>query len=160
MVFFNILWRSLPPRGPLSLVLKPYTVNRESKRPKNLSRKPSRAGNPFFEWIHVKASGEEFPCEIRLIRIPPYDQPPVIRVNAIKENGNWKFCVADNGIGIDKQYQEKIFVIFQRLHTFDTYEGTGIGLAHCQKIVDLHGGQIWVDSTAGKGSQFYLTIPC
>lgn len=83
---------------------------------------------------------------------------PVIRISAKKEADQWAFCITDNGIGIEPQYHKKIFVIFQRLHAAHEYEGSGIGLAHCQKIIDLHGGEIWVESEYGKGSAFYFTI--
>lgn len=86
-------------------------------------------------------------------------RPPRIRVSAEKETGFWKFSVQDNGIGIPEQYQNKIFFIFQRLNNIRDYEGTGIGLAHCRKIVELHGGQIWLKSHLHKGSTFYVRLP-
>jgi len=84
---------------------------------------------------------------------------PQINVKSDEVNGVWKFQVKDNGIGIDEDYKERIFTIYQRLHTRDQYDGIGMGLAHCQKIVELHGGRIWVDSKPGKGSTFSFTIP-
>jgi PAS domain S-box-containing protein len=86
-------------------------------------------------------------------------KPPVIHISARADGPNWLFSVRDNGIGIDLQYKDRIFVIFQRLHTRDEYPGTGIGLALCQRIVNRHGGEIWFDSNPGKGSTFYFTIP-
>jgi PAS domain S-box-containing protein len=85
-------------------------------------------------------------------------EPPVINISVMPREDHWQFSVNDNGIGIDEKYWERIFVIFQRLHTKNEYEGTGIGLAHCKKITELHSGKIWVDSKPGEGATFYFTI--
>lgn len=85
--------------------------------------------------------------------------PPAIHVMAVKEDGGWLFTVSDNGIGIDLQYAERIFRVFQRLHTRRHYQGTGIGLAICKKIVELYGGRIWVSPTPGGGCTFCFTFP-
>jgi len=87
------------------------------------------------------------------------DARPVIHVSARRHENEWVFCVKDNGIGIDPQYAERIFVIFQRLHAREEYAGTGIGLAICKRIIERHGGRIWVQSQEGEGSEFYFTIP-
>jgi PAS domain S-box-containing protein len=93
------------------------------------------------------------------IRYRKTSQSLKIHIGAIEENENWKLFVKDNGIGIDPQFHDRIFKIFQRLHTYEEYEGTGIGLAVCKRIVDRHGGKIWVESTPDQGSTFYFLLP-
>lgn len=115
------------------------------------------------------------PVELRLllqnlvsngIKFTEEDTIPEIQVAAIKKERKdepskkyWEFSVKDNGIGIPKIHQDRIFAIFQRLHSREKYQGTGIGLAHCKKIVESHNGEIWLESTEGKGTTFYFTIP-
>tara|TARA_B110000003_G_scaffold274613_1_gene314999 strand:+ start:2430 stop:3257 length:828 start_codon:yes stop_codon:yes gene_type:complete len=95
------------------------------------------------------------------IKFSSKDTPPHIMITAEKGNkgNNWTFFIQDNGIGIAMENHEKIFTIFQRLHSKNDYEGTGIGLAQCKKIVNLHGGDIWIKSSQGPGSIFCFSIP-
>ncbi len=108
-----------------------------------------------------------YPTELKLlfqnlisnsIKFRKANDIPAIDIGSVQENGHWKFFVQDNGIGIEEQFLERIFIIFQRLHNRSEYDGSGIGLAHCKKIAELHGGRIWVESTPGEGSRFMFTI--
>jgi light-regulated signal transduction histidine kinase (bacteriophytochrome) len=85
--------------------------------------------------------------------------PPVVHATARRQDGTWLFSITDNGIGIEPQFQERIFGLFKRLHTGDEYSGTGIGLALCQRIMERNHGRIWVESEPGRGSTFYFTLP-
>jgi light-regulated signal transduction histidine kinase (bacteriophytochrome) len=87
------------------------------------------------------------------------ERPPVVRISARRVGDSWELECRDNGIGIDPQYAERVFVIFQRLHPKDLYEGTGIGLALCKKIVEYHGGRIWLGEPDGPGTSVRWTLP-
>ncbi|WP_431217642.1 sensor histidine kinase [Puia sp. P3] len=108
-----------------------------------------------------------YPTELKLLfqnlisnslKFVKKDVLPEIKITAVQKDPFWQFCFEDNGIGIEEKDFERIFDIFRRLHPRSVYQGSGIGLAHCKKIVEIHGGTIWVESVAGKGSSFYFTI--
>lgn len=119
--------------------------------------------------IHAEALPvlQVYPTEFKLllqnlitnaIKFRKHGETPRIRIASDNLSGYWKFTVSDNGIGIEKKHQERIFSIFQRLHSRTEYQGSGIGLAHCQKIVEMHRGRIYVQSEFGKGSIFIFTL--
>lgn len=86
-------------------------------------------------------------------------EKPIVHVGCQRQNGNWRFRVRDNGLGIDPKYADRIFEVFQRLHRDEEFEGIGMGLALCRKVVELHEGRIWVESAPGEGSDFYFELP-
>jgi signal transduction histidine kinase len=92
------------------------------------------------------------------IKFRKKQEAPVIRISAQPAEGGWQFTIADNGIGIDLKHHERIFQIFQRLHTRKDYEGNGVGLAFCKKIVEMHDGRLWVESKPGQGAVFHFII--
>lgn len=92
------------------------------------------------------------------IKFVPKDTQPIINISGKEQKEEWAFSVSDNGIGIDEAYKEKIFLMFKRLHNSTEYEGTGIGLALCKKVIEQHDGKIWFDSKIGEGTTFHFTI--
>jgi light-regulated signal transduction histidine kinase (bacteriophytochrome) len=93
------------------------------------------------------------------IKFRKKDRTPKVKISAVKKDDNWLFSIADNGIGILEEDQQKAFVIFKRLNNRSEYQGTGIGLSHCKKIVEHHQGTIWVESKFNEGSTFKWTVP-
>ena len=87
------------------------------------------------------------------------DSNPKVKIAAVKEEENWVFSITDNGIGIAEEDKHKVFVIFKRLNNRNEYQGTGIGLSHCKKIIEQHHGKIWVESKFNQGSTFKWTLP-
>ena len=96
---------------------------------------------------------------IKFKKITPGRDFPKIHISCTKQNNIYQFSVADNGIGIEMQYRERVFIVFQRLHSVKDYPGTGIGLSVCKRIIERHGGTIWFESVVNEGTTFYFTIP-
>jgi light-regulated signal transduction histidine kinase (bacteriophytochrome) len=146
-------WVSIDLKELLQTVIKDLKAYiKESKAIIKVSELPKVQGNPteIAQLLQnlisngIKFSGKNDPC---------------IEIQAKSQPQQWLIAVKDNGIGIESQYQRQIFQIFQRLHHAEEYPGTGVGLAICQKIVERHGGRIWVESTPDLGSTFYFTLP-
>ena len=93
------------------------------------------------------------------IKFVPKEKTPIVQVHCVEEQNQWKFSIMDNGIGIAPEYHQQIFMLFRRLHSRHSYLGSGIGLSLCKKVVEQHGGEIWVESVPGEGATFYFTLP-
>ena len=93
------------------------------------------------------------------IKFKKKDQPLTIKISGENKGTHWELSIEDNGIGIEKEHQEKIFAPFQKLHSESEYDGSGIGLATCKRIIKLHQGDIWVESELNKGTKFIFTLP-
>ena len=87
------------------------------------------------------------------------EPPPKIHISAKQKDGHWVVSIRDHGIGVAPKYHDRIFEFFRRIHSRDRFPGTGIGLAICKRVVERHGGRIWVESTLGEGSTFFFTLP-
>jgi signal transduction histidine kinase len=121
----------------------------EVVRPEPLPEVQGDAGLLVMLWQNLVGNAIKFRCP---------DRAPVIKIECEKIDDGWLLTVTDNGIGIEAEFEDKIFVIFQRLHNRDTYTGTGIGLALCKKIVEYHGGRIWLDTAHTGGTRIHFTI--
>ncbi|MFO7822693.1 MAG: ATP-binding protein [Cyclobacterium sp.] len=111
-------------------------------------------------WVDKYLLGQLFQNLIgNALKYSKKDESPLIKIKLDSQGNEWLFSIEDNGIGIDKAYHEKIFLMFNRLHSFESYEGTGIGLAVVKKTVEHFGGRIWLDSEMGVGTTFYFTLP-
>lgn len=110
-------------------------------------------------YTYKVAVKQVFHCLVdNAIKYSKKDVPPIVEINAIENEKEWEFSIKDNGIGIDPQFYDKIFIIFQRLHNKDQFSGTGIGLSVAKRHIEFLGGRIWLESEPGKGSVFYFTI--
>jgi len=137
----------------LSEVLSDLTAGiKESRAEIHFQKLPVVNGYPYLKSVFQNLISNA-------IKFKKKETQPVITVSVMDKGNEFLFSIKDNGIGIEKIYQERIFLIFQRLHNRSEYEGTGIGLSQCKKIIELHGGKIWVESELGKGSIFNFTLP-
>ena len=130
-----------------------FTLTRETGAQITVSSLPSVLGDPTqFVQLFQNLIGNA-------LKFRQSGVPPRVQVSAQANPDGWQFTVADNGIGMESQYLKQVFTIFQRLHSRQAYPGNGIGLSVCQKIVESHGGRIWLDSTPGEGTSIHFTLP-
>ena len=118
-----------------------------------------RSDLPTLEVVPVKINQIFQNIISNAIKFKKKDEPLTIKISGEDKGSHWELAIEDNGIGIEKEHQEKIFAPFQKLHSEEEYAGSGIGLATCKRIVELHKGDIWVESEKDKGTKFTFTLP-
>ena len=165
-------------RALINGLLEYSRVGTQGKKPKETNSKKALDEAIAFLCTSIKEMGAEITADdLPMVYFDPLqltqlfqnlvgnaikfrsEKSPRIHIAASRQDNSWRFAITDNSIGIEPQYQERIFQIFQRLHSREKYQGTGIGLSICKKIVERHNGKIWVESKPGYGSTFYFTIP-
>jgi len=119
----------------------------------NISTLPDAVGDPVLlrqVWTNLLSNA---------IKYSSTREQPVVGVSAYAERGHIVYCVSDNGVGFDMRYGDKLFGVFQRLHSMDEFPGTGVGLAIVKRVVTRHGGRVWAEAAPGRGAQFYFSLP-
>lgn len=163
-IILNLLEYSLAGRKNVETEL--IDINELLLESIKLNRKVIEETSATIEWKNLPAIQGNRTCLQQLfqnlignaLKYKKNNEKPEIKLTASETSTHWQFLISDNGIGIEAHFFEKIFVVFQRLHTKDEYSGTGLGLAICKKIVENHGGKIWLESKPNEGSTFYFTI--